>query len=130
MRWDWVQMEWGGDRTGLAGLGRDGDGMGSRLQGAGVGWDGIGWDGIGCCGTGWGRGGWDGTEWQWDGMGWHGVGLGWNEVDIGRDWLELGWLGGCGLAWDRLAFAGFSLRSLWASGGERGWFLSFFKPLH
>ena len=24
MRWDWVQMEWGGDRTGLAGLGRDG----------------------------------------------------------------------------------------------------------
>ena len=71
MGWDWVRMEWGGDRTGLAGLGRDGDGMGSRLQGAGVGWDGIGGmvpgivglDGVG--GDGMGRSG--------DGMGWDGV---------------------------------------------------------
>ena len=70
--------------------------------------------------------GWDGVA-----MGWDGMGLGWNDVEIGRDWLELGWLAGCGLAWDRLAFAGgFSLRTLWASMGERGWFLSSFKPLH
>ena len=115
---DW--LDWGGMAMGWA--------ADCRVQG----WDGMGLDGMASdvVGLGGVRGGWDGTEWQWDGMGWDGVGLGWNEVDIGRDWLELGWLGGCGLAWDRLAFAGFSLRSLWASGGERDWFLSFFKPLH
>ena len=69
--------------------------------------------------------GWDGVA-----MGWDGMGLGRNDVEIGRHWLELGWLAGCGLAWDQLAIAGFSLRGLWASGGERGWFLSSFKPLH
>ena len=81
----------------MAGLGQGGDGLGSRLQGAGVGWDGIGGmvpgivglDGVG--GDGMGRSG--------DGMGWDGVRMEW-----------------CG---DRAALAGIGLAGwLWAGLGS------------